>query len=248
MKTIIIGAGRGRRLMPLTEDTPKCFAAVKGKRILDWILEAWYAANVADIVFVGGYQIQRIQGDYPAFRFYHNTDWQQNNILASLFRAEAEMNEPFACTYADIIYRPWVTQKLMETPYDITLVVDTAWRERYAARTLHPEDDGEKVLVDGARVTKISRDIASEAAHGEYIGVAKFSQRGARLLRDHFHRACHEYNGTAFQGAASVQKAYLIQLFQEMVEQGVEIHKVDIAGGYYEIDTTQDYELANEVW
>ena len=248
MKTIIIGAGRGRRLMPLTEDTPKCFATVKGKRILDWILEAWRAADVEDIVFVGGYQIQRIQGDYPDFRFYHNTDWQQNNILVSLFRAEAEMNEPFACTYADIIYRPWVTQRLMEAPHDITLVVDTAWRERYAARTLHPEDDGEKILAEGARVTKISRDITPEAAYGEYIGVAKFSERGASLLRDHFHRVCHKYNGTLFQGAASVQKAYLIQLFQEMVEQGVEIHKVDIAGGYYEIDTTQDYEIANEVW
>ena len=248
MKTIIIGAGRGRRLMPLTEETPKCFAAVKGKRILDWILEAWHAANVTDIVFVGGYQIQRIQDDYPAFRFYHNTDWQQNNILVSLFRAEAEMNEPFACTYADIIYRPWVTQRLMDSPYDVTLVVDTAWRKRYTARTLHPEDDGEKVLVEGARVTKISRDIAPEAAHGEYIGVAKFSECGAGLLRDHFHRVCHEYDGRPFQGAASVQKAYLIQLFQEMIEQGVEIHKVDIAGGYYEIDTTQDYEIANEVW
>ena len=67
MKTIIIGAGRGRRLMPLTEDTPKCFAAVKGKRILDWILEAWCAANVKDIVFVGGYQIQRISGRLPCF-------------------------------------------------------------------------------------------------------------------------------------------------------------------------------------
>ena len=195
-----------------------------------------------------GIRFNAFEGDYPAFRFYHNTDWQQNNILVSLFRAEAEMNEPFACTYADIIYRPWVTQQLMDTPYDITLVVDTAWRERYAARTLHPEDDGEKILADGAQVTRISRDIAPEAAHGEYIGVAKFSRRGAGLLRNHFHRACREYNGTSFQGAASVQKAYLIHLFQEMIEQGVEIHKIDIAGGYYEIDTTQDYEIANEVW
>ena len=45
-----------------------------------------------------------------------------------------------------------------------------------------------------------------------------------------------------------MQKAYLIHLFQEMIEQGVKIHKVDIAGGYYEIDTTQDYEIANQVW
>ena len=234
--------------MPLTENTPKCFAEIRGKRILDWILEAWRAADVEDIVFVGGYQIQRIQNDYPTFHFYHNANWQNNNILTSLLCAEAEMNEPFACTYADIIYRPWVTQQLMDTPYDITLVVDTAWRERYAARTLHPEDDGEKILADGARVTRISRDIAPEAAHGEYIGVAKFSPCGAKILREHYHRVCRQYDGMPFQGAASVQKAYLIQLFQEMIEHGVEIHKVDVAGGYYEIDTTQDYEIANEVW
>jgi L-glutamine-phosphate cytidylyltransferase len=248
MKTIIIGAGRGRRLMPLTADTPKCFAEIQDKRILDRILDAWDAANVTDIVFVGGYQIGKIQDDYPNFRYYHNADWRNNNILVSLFSAEAEMNAPFACTYADIIYRPWVTQRLMESPHDITLVVDTAWRERYAARTLHPEDDAEKVLVEGERVTQIHRDISPDAAHGEYIGVAKFSERGAELLRTHYHRVCREYDGVPFQGAASVQKAYLIQLFQEMVEQGVDIHKIDVAGGYYELDTTQDYELANEIW
>lgn len=234
--------------MPLTEETPKCFAEIKGKRILDHILDAWEAVDVTDIVFVGGYQIRTIQQDYPDFCYYHNTAWPHNNILASLFCAEAEMDEPFACTYSDVIYRPWVTQQLMESSYDITLVVDTAWRERYAARSLHPEDDGEKVLVDGERVTRISRNIAATAAHGEYIGVAKFSQRGAELLRNHYHRVCRQYKEMPFQGAPSVQKAYLIQLFQEMISQGVNIHKMDIAGGYYEIDTTQDYEIANEVW
>ena len=248
MKTVIIGAGRGRRLMPLTEDTPKCFAEIKGERILDRIIAAWHAANVNDIVFIGGYQIQKIQQDYPSFRFYDNADWQNNNILMSLFCATPEMKGPFACTYADIIYRPWVTQKLMESPYDIALVVDTAWRERYATRTLHPEDDAEKVLVDGERIIRIRRDIHPDAAHGEYIGVAKFSQRGAEIVRSHYQRVCNEYDGSPFQGVASVQKAYLIQLFQEMIEQGVEIHKVDVAGGYYEVDTTQDYEIANEIW
>ena len=234
--------------MPLTEDTPKCFAEIKGRRILDWIIEAWDAVNVADVVFVGGYQIQRIQHDYPTFRFYHNANWQNNNILVSLFCAEAEMNQPFTCTYADIIYRPWVTQQLMESPHDITLVVDTAWRERYTVRTLHPEDDGEKILADGELITQIRRNIDPAEAHGEYIGIAKFSQRGAHILQTHYHRVCREYDGTPFQGAASVQKAYLIQCFQEMIEHGVAIHKIDIAGGYYEIDTTQDYEIANEVW
>ena len=234
--------------MPLTAETPKSFAGIKGKRILDWIVEAWRAVGVDDIVFVGGYRIQSIQREYPTFRFYHNTDWQNNNILASLFCAAAEMNTPFACTYADIIYRPSVTQRLMQSPYDITLVVDTAWRERYVARTHHPEDDGEKVLTTGDIVTRVSRDIPPAAAYGEYIGVAKCTQAGARILKAHYERVHEEYDGKPFQGAASVQKAYLVQFFQDMIEHGVEIGKVDIADGYYEVDTTQDYETANRVW
>ena len=46
MRAIIIGAGRGRRLMPATAGAPKCFAKVQGKRILDWGLEALAAAGI----------------------------------------------------------------------------------------------------------------------------------------------------------------------------------------------------------
>ena len=248
MKAIIIGAGRGRRLMPLTEDTPKCFAKIGEKRILDLIIEAWRTVDVEDFVFIGGYQIEKIQKEYPDLRFYYNHDWQNNNILASLFCAEAEMNSPFACTYADIIYRPWVTEQLLKPNHDISLVVDVDWRERYVARTMHPEDDAEKVLTKGHAITRISREILPEEADGEYIGVAMFSQEGAKILCQHYHRAVDRYSNMPFHGAVSLQKAYLIQLFQEMIKENVKICKVEVAGGYHEIDTTQDYEIANKVW
>src|SRR5262245_32680028 len=93
MRAIIIGAGRGRRLMPTTADTPKCFAEVQGKRILDWALQALYANGIRDICFIGGYRIDKVRADYPSFTFRHNTDWENNNILASLMCAEDMMNE-----------------------------------------------------------------------------------------------------------------------------------------------------------
>jgi len=248
MKAIIIGAGRGRRLMPLTEDTPKCFAKIGEKRILDLIIEAWLTVGIVDFVFIGGYQIEKIQQEYPDLRYYYNHDWQNNNILASLFCAEAEMDSPFVCTYADIIYRPWVAEQLVKTNQDISLVLDVDWRKRYAIRTMHPEDDAEKVLTKGDRITEISRKILPEEANGEYTGVAMFSQKGAKILRQHYHRALDKYDNKPFQGAVSLQKAYLIQLFQEMVQEGIKICKLDVAGGYYEIDTTQDYEIANKEW
>ena len=61
MKAIIIGAGRGIRLMPTTANTPKCFAEVKGRRILDWALAAFRANGLDDIVFIGGYQIDKVR-------------------------------------------------------------------------------------------------------------------------------------------------------------------------------------------
>ncbi len=248
MKAIIIGAGRGRRLMPLTEETPKCFAEVGGKRILDWALEAFRAAGLREVVFIGGYQIEKVRAAYPHLTFCHNAGWERNNILASLFCAEAHFAGGFVCSYADILYRLRVVQRLMASPYDITLVVDTAWRERYRLRTQHPEDDAEKALAEGDRLLRVSREVAPEEAHGEYIGVARFTSQGAEVLREHHRRVLREYDGRAFQGAPSVQKAYFIHIVQEMIERGVPVHKVDTEGDYVEVDTTEDYFIAQREW
>jgi choline kinase len=104
MRAIIIGAGRGRRLMPATTDCPKCFAQVQGKRILDWGLAALAAAGIRDICFIGGYQIDKVRAEYPRLMFRHNRDWPHNNILASLMHAEDLMSEPFVCSYSDILF------------------------------------------------------------------------------------------------------------------------------------------------
>ncbi|CAA9210938.1 MAG: hypothetical protein AVDCRST_MAG77-262 [uncultured Chloroflexi bacterium] len=251
MKAIIIGAGRGRRLMPLTENQPKCFAPVGGKRILDWVLEALAGGGFAprDVVFIGGYQIGVVRQAYPEFTYVENTDWERNNILASLFCAESFMQDGFVCSYADIIYRPDPVRRLVQSPADITLVVDTDFRRRYLRRSMHPESDAEKVRADGDRILEVTRRIPGEEAAGEYIGVARFTARGAAQLREHYHRVVgtHGEEG-AFQGAASVRMAYLIHLFQEMLDHGVDMRRVDTPGEYHEIDTTEDYQIAQDDW
>src|SRR5881398_3623677 len=141
MKAIIIGAGRGRRLMPTTADTPKCYAEVKGKRLLDWGLEAFQAAGITDICFIGGYQIDKVRRDYPHFAFRHNTGWEHNNILASLMHAEDLMAEGFVCCYSDILFTSDVIHGVLASPGDIALSVDTQWLDRYQLRTQHPPDD-----------------------------------------------------------------------------------------------------------
>ena len=248
MKAIIIGAGRGERLMPHTADAPKCFAQVKGKRILDWGLEALRSGGLSDIIFIGGYRIDRVRKAYPDFTFCDNTDWPDNNILESLMHAEDHMSDGFVCAYSDILYTGSIIRELMTSKRDITLVCDTKWRERYGKRTEHPEEDGEKMAVVGGRVTVINRTMSSETASGEYIGVTRFSPDGAASLIRAYHDARSRTNGQAFQAAKTFRKAYLIDLYQHMLESGQEIAASFTPGDYMEIDTNQDFQIARKEW
>src|SRR5437773_10670523 len=189
MRAIIIGAGRGRRLMPTTADTPKCYAEVSGRRLLDWSVRAFADAGIEDICFIGGYRIAKVRYDFPAFTFRHNARWQHNNILASLMHAEDLMEEGFICCYSDILFTSDVIRRTLAHTADIVLSVDTIWLERYQHRTQHPADDAEKVTAKNGHITRIHRGIKPHEAHGEYTGIAKFTSAGAAQLLEHYHRA-----------------------------------------------------------
>jgi choline kinase len=248
MRAIIIGAGRGRRLMPTTHDTPKCFAEVCGRRILDWAVDAFRQNGIGEIAFIGGYQIDKVRHAYPAFAFRHNVAWESNNILASLFCADDLMDQPFICCYSDILFQPSIVAGLLDNRDDMALSVDVAWLQRYAGRTDHPSDDAEKVIAVNGAVTRIDREIDERDAYGEYTGIARFSAAGAVRLRDHFRRCRARFAGNPFRGAKTFEQAYLIQLFQDMIEAGERFVHVDTPGGYLEIDTQQDFESARHQW
>jgi phosphoenolpyruvate phosphomutase len=248
MRVIVIGAGRGKRLMPTTADAPKCFAEVAGRRLLDWALEAFAAHDVGPVCFIGGYQIDKIQREYPHFDFRYNQDWEHNNILASLFCADDLMGGPFICCYSDVLFNADIVGRLAGSQDDMVLGIDTAWLERYTHRTDHPPDDAEKVIAANGRVTRIDRAIDQRDAHGEYIGLAKFSAAGAARLREHYRRARQQYAGYPWREARVFEKAYKILLFQDMIERGEHFAHVDTPGGYIEVDTQQDFDYASQFW
>ena len=248
MRAIIIGAGRGSRLMPTTADTPKCFAEVNGRRLLDWAIDAFRQNDIDDIVFIGGYRIDRVQEDYPQFTFRHNADWPNNNILASLLHAEDLMDEPFVCCYSDILFTPKIVEQVVRSDADIALGVDSDWLVRYEHRTEHPSDDAEKVTVADGAITRLHREIPEADAYGEFIGLAKFSTPGATAFREHYHQRREEFAGRPFREAKVFAKAYLIHLLQDMIEAEQRIVHVDTPGGYIEVDTQQDFEYAREFW
>ena len=158
------------------------------------------------------------------------------------------MNEPFLCAYSDILFTAEAVKRVLANPSDIVLSVDTLWLARYQHRTHHPPDDAEKVTATNGCVTRIHRAIDPAEAHGEFTGVARFSKTGGDLLKEHYHRCQERHAGRPFREAPVFEKAYLIQLFQEMIEAGVKLTHADTPGEYMEIDTQQDFDLAQIYW
>src|ERR1700688_1935170 len=126
MRPIVIGAGRGSRLGPNTDDIPKALVPVMGRPMLEWILEALGAAGFArrDVVFICGYHADVVRTRYPEFTFVDNHDWERNNILASLLCARSHLADGFVSTYADIVYRGSTVKKAVASPHAHVLVKD----------------------------------------------------------------------------------------------------------------------------
>jgi choline kinase len=251
MRPILIGAGRGSRLAHMTDEVPKTLVPVMGRPMLEWILEALAAAGFArkDVVFVCGYRADVLRARYPEFTYVENPEWERNNILASLFYARRFMKDGFVSSYTDIVYRGAAARDAARSPHDRVLVCDTDWRRRYTKRTQHPESDAEKMRAEGDRIVELSRTIASPAAAGEFIGVAKFSAEGARHLEEAFDEASARFSpNDPYREGRTFARAYLIDMFQAMIERGADFRRVDTPGGYMELDTLEDLRLAEEWW
>jgi L-glutamine-phosphate cytidylyltransferase len=250
MRPIVIGAGRGSRLGPETDEVPKALVTVMGRPMLDWILDALGAGGFArkDVLFIGGYKIDVVRARYPELSYVENVNWERNNILGSLLCARESLSAGFVSTYADIVYRGSTVQKLVASPHDKVLACDTDWRRRYIDRSQHPESDGEKMRAEGDRVVELSRRIPSEKASGEFIGVMKFSADGAREMVGAFDEVRARQITGPWREGRTFERAYLIDLFQEMIERGSAFHRVDTHGGYMEIDTGEDRACAEKWW
>lgn len=248
MRAIIIGAGRGSRLEHRTDSQPKTLVQVMGRPMLDWIIDALRHAGFDrdQIVFVSGYAEEVIRKRYPDLQFVRNSDWQNNNILESLLQARDYLSDGFVSTYSDIVYEPAVAAKLVQSPHDIALGCDTRWLARYTKRSRHPSTDAEKMRLSGSQVLEVGRRISDAEAGGEFIGVMKLTAAGAKEFLQSYDEARDAHATGPFREGRPFKKAYLIDLLQQMLEDGIQMHHADTDGGYMEIDTLEDLSLAAE--
>lgn len=248
MRAIIIAAGMGSRLEHYTDERPKCMVEIGGRSILSYQLEALEKNGIDDIHIVRGYLSDRLVVEGATY--WENPDFRQNNILLSLFCARDAIEGPVVTTYSDIVYRPSVVKRLLESSDDIALVVDRRWYEAYEGRTDHPPEQAELTVVEGSRVTQVGKHVSpQDEPLGEFIGLAKFSARGARWLKEVFDDVRSRLqDDEPFQAAAMFRKAYLTDLIEELIDRGHPVGFVPIDGDWREIDTVEDLHRVSTEW
>ena len=133
MRPVLIGAGRGSRLEHQTDEIPKTLVHCMGRPMLEWILDSLKEGGFSrkDVIFICGYKADVLKARYPEFTYVENTDWENNNILASLMYAREHLGSGFVSSYTDILYRGSVVKDLVASTGDMVLACDTDWRRRY---------------------------------------------------------------------------------------------------------------------
>ena len=248
MKAIILAAGLGSRLDHLTRNSPKCLLEVAGNSILQHQIDALRESGADDIAIVKGYLADRI--NLPGCRYYINEDYESTNMLSSLMCASEEMTTEFIATYSDILFEPRVVSELMSCTDDIAVVIDTDWRARYAGRDQHPVSEAEKVICDGDfNLQQIGKELTSQASvTGEFIGMMKCSTSGAEMIKCYYEKARAAFGQGPFINAKFFANAYLTDLLQFLLQEGISIRGVPVQRGWVEIDTAEDLEFARRTW
>jgi phosphoenolpyruvate phosphomutase len=243
IKAIILAAGMSPRMMELTKDKPKCMLKIRGKTILQKQIETFHECGIEEIIVVKGYKKEKI--NYSGVKYIINRNYKEDNTLESLMCAEHEMNTGFIVTYSDIIFEKNIVKKLLEyKEEDIVLAVGIDWTSHYKDRFQHPIEEAEKVIVNRDKVTKIAKAINPNEAHGEFIGMALFSERGSKILKKNYKIAKKEFKNKPFHTAVSIERADIIDMIQELIDKHYDISYIDIDGGWTEIDTMEDYKKA----
>tara|TARA_Y100000590_G_scaffold29108_1_gene32576 strand:- start:5970 stop:6740 length:771 start_codon:yes stop_codon:yes gene_type:complete len=243
-KALIVAAGLGSRLKDYTANLPKCMLDFGGKTLLERQLLTYRDCGVNNISVVRGYKKDKI--NYKKLNYFDNTDYENNNILNSIFYAEKIINGNIIIGYSDILFESKVVNTLLNSKHDISVVVDVDWQGYYVGRKDHPIEEAENVIFNSknevVKLGKIGKE--EKDVHGEFIGMMKLSNEGTKIFKENFHRVKKVYWNKPFQRAKIFQKAYLSDMIQELVDTGVKIHCVIIKKGWKEIDTVEDYQKA----
>jgi choline kinase len=200
MKAIVLCAGKGGRLRPLTDDRPKCLLAFGTRTILDCCLDHLRSEGVSEVTLVVGYRkdlVKSLYGDKPGWSlvFVENDDFAVTNTAYSLHLALAGMDDDFVLINGDVLFDRGILADLIAHPAANCVAVDADI----------PLDHEEiKVIASDGRVERISKELDPRRSLGEAIGLYKVGRGtipGLKAIYEELERTgeCRHYFEKGFE-------------------------------------------------
>ncbi|WP_051928749.1 NTP transferase domain-containing protein [Thermopetrobacter sp. TC1] len=183
MKVIILAAGQGRRLLPLTAEVPKALLDIGGQTLIGRQIDAFAACGIKEFVVVTGFAsdkmeeaLERIASrDRVTIRTVYNPFYAVSDNLASCWMARHEMDGDFIQVNGDNVFRSDLVEALLAANgHDVLVAINR--KEAY-------DEDDMKVMLDGDRLTEIGKTLPLEAVDAEATGFYVFRKEGPALYR-----------------------------------------------------------------
>ncbi|GGY79070.1 PEP/pyruvate-binding domain-containing protein [Marinobacter zhanjiangensis] len=222
-RLIILGAGK-----PYRGEQHSVLRGTNGhRRVLDWLLHAMSDVS-PEVHFVGGYQLNEVAEQYPHLHYVVNPNWETTGAAASLLEASLNVRAPNYVSFADILFRRSSVQALSESSADIALLVDSRWRHR-VERADEDLARCEKANFHGEMVTRLGRDIPTELADAEFVGLVKLSQTVADYIENRRHDIPEIIRSESLSG-----------FIEHLRVRGFTVEAVDVAGDWAELNDPSD--------
>ena len=238
MKAIILAAGIGSRISPLTDNCPKSLLKIYDKTILEMMISHIQDCHINEIVFVTGYLEEQIKEyvniNFPDLKAYFvtNEKYAETNTGFSLLLAKDFVeNSDFIKFDADVVFDKEILKKLIECPYENALCID---------KNIHLNAEEIKVIIDDKnKILKASKTVDPQKAIGESIGIEKIGKNTAKLLFQELEEMMKDKKN---------HQEYYEVAYERLIKKGESFHALDIIGlVWVEIDTKEDFEWAKNI-
>lgn len=238
MHAIILAAGRGSRLLPLTTDLPKCLLPIGNTTVLGMQLDTLYAHGVKTATVVTGFNSHMVKAQIdareagPQVKTLFNPFYQVADNLASCWMVRKSMKQDFLLINGDTLFSPELLQTVLAAPAkDIAVTIDQKG---------HYDGDDMKVTLSDTQLTAIGKTLPLTETDGESIGMLRFMNDGTKTFRDELKRLMKTPDGT---------KSWFLSAIHGLAQSGQHIDTINIKGAEWsELDTPEDYEICRALF
>lgn len=236
---VILAAGIGSRLSPLTDNCPKSLLTVGGSVILERMIRNCLSCGMSQFVLVLGHMEDEIkQFIDKTFRginvtYVINERYRDTNTGYSLMLAASAIGTAeFVKFDADVVFDVKILRKLLDDDHADVLCID---------QNIALEDEEVKVITnDQMQVIEVGKTVDPKLALGESIGIEKISAKTGKLL-------FAELNG--MMEVREHFQDYYEAAYARLVDKGSVFRAIDITGlNWTEIDTAKDFTAANAMF